>query len=220
MNEIRRVFLEALLICAAGTAVGLAVNAVSPMGLTLGRDYFLASRGTGPRAAAGTLPAGTAPAASGTRPAGDPDHHAESEAETAAVMRLRALGLQDIPHAEVEESFRSPLRESMAILFVDARDARHFEEGHIPGAIHVDYYQIDRHIDQVLPYCHAAERIIIYCNGGNCDDSELLAQSLVTVYGVDPAHVFVYPGGMNEWRRRGMPVERGTAGTRLQEPRP
>ncbi len=216
MSEIRRVVLEALLLCAAGTAVGLAVNAVSPLGLTLGRDYFLASRGSGlVPAATGTAPAG--PPASA---AGGENHHAESEAETAAVMRLRALGLQDMPHAEVEESFRSPLRESMAYLFVDARDARHFQEGHIPGALHVDYYQIDRHIEQVLPYCQAAERIIIYCNGGNCDDSELLAQSLITVYGVDPAQVFVYPGGMSEWRRRGLPVERGRPDARLQEPEP
>ncbi|HWH72296.1 MAG TPA: rhodanese-like domain-containing protein, partial [Candidatus Sulfotelmatobacter sp.] len=50
--------------------------------------------------------------------------------------------------------------------------------------------------------------IVVYCNGGNCEDSELAATMLRDA-GIPKDKLLVYGGGMTEWTTNGLPVELG-----------
>jgi rhodanese-related sulfurtransferase len=49
---------------------------------------------------------------------------------------------------------------------------------------------------------------VIYCNGGDCDDSESAAITLRDV-GIANPKLFIYTGGITEWTTNGLPVEIG-----------
>ena len=49
---------------------------------------------------------------------------------------------------------------------------------------------------------------MVYCNGGDCDDSESAAILLRNV-GIPNLKLFVYVGGIKQWMANGLPVETG-----------
>jgi rhodanese-related sulfurtransferase len=89
---------------------------------------------------------------------------------------------------------------------VDARTKEFYEEGHIPGAILFDYYQLGTYCDLVLPLLAQDELIMVYCSDYSCEDSELLAKEL---YSFGYRRLLLYKGGFAEWRAADLPVERG-----------
>jgi rhodanese-related sulfurtransferase len=103
------------------------------------------------------------------------------------------------------------LLHSRGTLFLDARRSKVYEEGHIRGARSFPVWESDidarvkalyeEGLDQSAP-------VVVYCSGGNCEDSHMLAQRLYMV-GFD--NVLVYTGGFPDWEARKAPVERGTS---------
>ena len=93
-------------------------------------------------------------------------------------------------------------------VFIDARDDRHYEEGHVPGAYQFDRYYPEKHLPAVLPACLTAMKVVVYCTGGSCEDSEFAALALKEA-GVPQDRLLVYAGGMTEWGANGWPVEAG-----------
>ena len=183
----------------AGLVFGLVANAVSPRGLRLSRDYF--PGGGGAVAATGTN--------SGlvrTNVAGG----AQSSTNSATVLRLRQKGLQAIDTAEAVELFNDPLYQHGIILFVDARNTEHFQAGHIPGAHQFDHYHAEQFLPSLLPICTAAQKVVVYCTGGECEDSEFAAITLAEL-GVPKENIFVYTGGITEWKAAGHKIETGAA---------
>jgi rhodanese-related sulfurtransferase len=122
--------------------------------------------------------------------------------------RLAAAGLRAIEHDDVVALFRDELYEAEAYVFIDARNEESFRAGHIPGAHPFDHYRPERTIDEVMSYCATAQRIVVYCYGKDCTDSELAAQHLVRL-GVERELIDVYVGGFQEWQAAGLPVETG-----------
>jgi rhodanese-related sulfurtransferase len=110
--------------------------------------------------------------------------------------------------------FLDPQREQEAILFVDARDDRHFEEGHIPGAYQLDRYYPEKHLPVVLPACLRAVKVVVYCAGGTCEDSEFAALSLIEA-GVPRDRIFVFSEGMAGWIAQNRPLEIGVRNSGL-----
>src|SRR5437016_3980252 len=163
----KEVLLEGLLVAALGAAFAFAANGISPRGLKLTRNYFPGEeipgvpvlRATGPRSGSGT----NSLAASGSE-------------ELAA--RLKAKGLQLLEGAEVEKLFRDPRYEQGQIIFLDARNSQHYQEGHIPGAYEFDHYHALDYLPAILPLCQSAQQIIVYCSGGDCEDSQFAAITL------------------------------------------
>jgi rhodanese-related sulfurtransferase len=144
-----------------------------------------------------------------------------STSSTAALAaQLRAKGLGLVESEQAARLFADPRYASELVLFVDARDDRHYQEGHIPGAYQFDHYRPDNYLPTVLPACQNAEQIVVYCTGGNCEDSEFAALTLRDA-GVPPERLFIYAGGMTEWATNGLPVETGArkSGT-LRTPKP
>ena len=200
-RELKRVLLEALVVAAIGLAVALLANLVSPRGLSLTRNYFPSSGTTH----------------------GKTDGNANANVNNAAVpatngaglspweivaARLKEKGLQPIDGREATQLFRDPQYELESIVFIDARDDRHYAEGHIPGAYQFDRYYPEKHLPAVLPVCLNATKIVVYCAGGDCEDSEFAALTLKDA-GAPLERIVVYAGGMTEWAANGLPVEIG-----------
>lgn len=93
-------------------------------------------------------------------------------------------------------------------VFVDARDDEHFIEGRIPGAVQSFPYEFDRFRENVLGRVAGAEKVIVYCGGGDCEDSIFMCRELIEA-GVPEESIYLYPGGFREWSAKNMPVEKG-----------
>lgn len=189
---VRNALREALLVAAAGIVLAFGANLVSPRGLALTRNYF---------------PAGInrpMPAANGVASINAP---ASAPAQLLAA-RLKEQGLQSVDGRQAEQLFHDPRFIQGGIAFIDARDEQHYREGHIPGACEFDPYYPEKYFAAVIPVCQAAEQIVVYCNGGDCDDSESAAITLRDV-GIANQKLFIYTGGITEWTTNGLPVEIG-----------
>jgi len=186
----RLVVMEAAVIVLAGLLLGLMANTFSPRGLKLGRDYFPKSP-----MAAGALARESAPASS------------NSPATNAVLARLRERGLQPLEQAAVVALFHE-VQSQGTVIFVDARNDAHFKAGHIPGAHQFDYYRPEVYLPAVLAACATAQEIVVYCTGGDCEDSELAA-TLLQESGVPRERLYIYPGGIAEWSANGLPLELG-----------
>jgi len=81
---------------------------------------------------------------------------------------------------------------------LDARNQKAFERGHVPGAIRCDPYNLEQDFDYAMSMALGAERVVIYCHGGKCEDSYLLAQELVN-HGVLTERIYIFKGGWEAW---------------------
>ena len=94
-------------------------------------------------------------------------------------------------------------------LFLDARRTTVYADGHIPGARSFPIWESDiadrvkafyeEGLDQNAP-------IVIYCSGGDCEDSHLLAEKL---YMVGFNNLLVYKDGFPGWQKRSLPAVKG-----------
>ncbi len=201
-SSARAVLLEALAVTVIGAVLAFTLNAVSSRGLALGRDYF-------PGAARPSPPAVTASNGAPLSVATHPPTAAEL-----AAARLKAHGLQLLDRPQTAELFHDLRYQHGAVVFVDARDDQHYQAGHIPGAHQFDHYRAPDYLPAVLPVCLSAEQIVVYCNGGDCEDSEFAAVTLRDA-GVANEKLFVYGGGFTDWATNGLPVELGARGSGL-----
>jgi rhodanese-related sulfurtransferase len=201
MRIVAAVMVEAILVAAAGSLLALAANAVSPRGLRLGRDYF-PSGGKTPAVIAAGVPSPAAPAAL------IPAAGAALDLSAAVARRLQQHGLRAATAGEVVAWYRDPHYEQGLTVFIDARNDAQFQAGHIPGAWQFDHYRAEQHLAAVLPVCLTALKVVVYCTGGQCEDSEFAAVMLRDV-GVPRENLLVYPGGLTEWKANHQPVEVG-----------
>ena len=192
----RRLALEALIVAIAGLLFGLAANQLSPRGLSLTRDYFprIADRSSGTPSLQPTSP-GTSP----------PDR--ETPGDTLDVPS-QLEGWTLTTYEELTRLHGDPAFLEERFVFIDARPKADYSSGHIPGAHQFDHYRPEESLDEVLPVCLAADLIVVYCNGGDCEDSQFAATDLIQM-GVEPERVRIFPGGMEDWRERGGTVEKG-----------
>jgi rhodanese-related sulfurtransferase len=104
--------------------------------------------------------------------------------------------------------FHDPRYQEGPIVFVDARNQEHYEDGHIPGAYPLDPYHPDQQMPGVLTACQAADQVVVYCTGGDCEDADTTA-ILLREAGVPNQKLFVYGGGYDDWTGNRLPVEHG-----------
>ena len=62
-------------------------------------------------------------------------------------------------------------------------------------------------IDDLRAELELAFFVIVYCNGGDCEDSLHLAADLSSLYGIPTENIYVFEGGLNEWVRKGHSTE-------------
>jgi len=241
MGSIASTLGEAAAVVAVGLGLGLGVNAVSADGLQLGRDHFPSLPGDAAPADDAARPdaapsdhgatAGdhtpaepaapalehdaaepTTPSASDTEAGGAAAPAEDPFAPADVLQRLAARGLQPMTFEEARATFEDPMYELGAFAFVDARQPRPYAEGHIPGAWLFDRYRPDGYLADMQTLIATSQRLVVYCNGGQCDDSEFAAEFL-RQFGARPDQLFVFVGGMEQWRHEDMPVETGARGS-------
>ncbi len=129
-----------------------------------------------------------------------------------ARARLAQKGIQILEHAAILEMYNDPIYQDGAYAFIDSRSEGEYQRGHIPGAYLCDHYHVERYAEGIVAVCNSSLQVVVYCEGGNCNDSELTAEDLFH-FRVDPALLFVYIGGLEEWCKNGMPIEKGERGS-------
>ena len=106
------------------------------------------------------------------------------------------------------EEFHSAV-DSKSALILDARPAVFFERGHVPGALSLardDFAHDYRHLAGLLQTAHD-KPIIVYCSGGDCHDSRLVANALLSL---GFSNVSVFTGGWEAWAAAGLPASTGS----------
>ncbi len=88
-----------------------------------------------------------------------------------------------------------------APVLIDVREQHEFEEGHIPGAVHVPRGHLESRIEGASP--DRSRPVVLYCASGN--RSALAADTLERQLGYQ--HVESMTGGITLWKDRGYDVE-------------
>ncbi len=101
---------------------------------------------------------------------------------------------------EIDAGHARELIESEEPLIVDVREQSEWDEGHIPGAVHVPRGHLESRIEREAP--DPTRPIVVYCSAGN--RSVFAAKTLGELGYAD---VTSLAGGFTDWKRNGFPVE-------------
>jgi sulfur-carrier protein adenylyltransferase/sulfurtransferase len=83
---------------------------------------------------------------------------------------------------------------------VDVREQEEWDEGHIPGAVHIPRGHLESRIERAAP--DRSRPVVLYCSSGN--RSAFAAKTLEDLGYED---VVSLAGGFTDWKRNGFPVE-------------
>jgi rhodanese-related sulfurtransferase len=92
------------------------------------------------------------------------------------------------------------------IVLVDALSPVSFAASHLPGAVNIPPTVVDERAPRRIPDQDA--EIVVYCQNPNCESSVEVAQRLLELGYRNVRH---YPGGKNDWKDAGLPLEGGRA---------
>lgn len=118
----------------------------------------------------------------------------------------------DKPYVEISGDDAAWLR-SKGALVIDARRSSIYEQGHIAGARSMPVWEsdVDDRVNKLFNERsdprEQLQPIVIYCSGGDCEDSHMLAQKL---WGVQFNNIYVYKDGFPDWQKRGGPIDAGS----------
>lgn len=175
----RTALLQAGIVLAFSASLAFFANHFSPCGLALGRDYF---------------------------PPAIPQDTTEPPVPSGVLKPPLAHEFASATRAEVEAFTRDSRFVMQKFLLIDARNLATYQAGHIPGAVQYDHFRPTDNIAQIVPACLAAEKIILYCLGGNCEDS-IFAARLLVGYGVPAARLAIYEAGFHDWQSAELPIQ-------------
>jgi len=186
--------LRALALLAAAGVCAFLVNA------NAGPARKLAWTGRVPQAVALPAPAPAVeapPPAIEAAPAPPPKAGPRFPADPGAVMR-------EITSRDAWDAY------ALHIPFLDARRSADFADGHVKGAWSVPVWEAeaDTRITEFEARANPGMKqpLVIYCSGGDCEDSRLLANKLVAL---GYRNLLLYPGGYPDWMAQSRPVEKG-----------
>jgi molybdopterin/thiamine biosynthesis adenylyltransferase/rhodanese-related sulfurtransferase len=97
-----------------------------------------------------------------------------------------------------------------APVFLDVREREEWDEGHIPGAVHIARGWLESRIEQAVP--DRSRPIVAYCASGN--RSTFAAKTLEELGYADVVNL---AGGINDWKRRGYPLEVPSGGLESEQ---
>lgn len=89
-------------------------------------------------------------------------------------------------------------------LFIDARAANLFAEGHISGARSIPFLTFEDHFETLMEFIDSGQQLVLYCSHRDCDDSLLLALELQAFGG---ENLVIYIDGFDLWEKQGGAVE-------------
>jgi len=105
--------------------------------------------------------------------------------------RVRETNVEDVSQR---------LERGEKLTIIDVREESEWDQGHIPGSVHLSKGTIERDIERMFPDTNA--ELILYCGGGF---RSALAADNLTKMGY--TNVLSMDGGMRGWREAGLDVE-------------
>ncbi len=138
---------------------------------------------------------------------GDVSPASPSVAASAAELLSRFPPHPDKPFVDISGDDAARLW-AAGVPFLDARRTSAYEEGHVAGARPFSAWEsdVDEKVVELLAERDGRQPLVVYCSGGDCEDSHLLAQKL---WGAGFNDVLVYRDGYPDWLKRGGPVRSG-----------
>jgi sulfur-carrier protein adenylyltransferase/sulfurtransferase len=101
---------------------------------------------------------------------------------------------------EVDARRARELLESEGPAVVDVREQGEWDEGHLPGAVHVPRGYLESRIENAVP--DRSRPVLVYCSGGNRS-----AFAAKTLEELGYENVSSLAGGFTDWKRNGFPFE-------------
>ena len=183
----------------AGSSRRLSTDILKPVV----KPVLAEARPSAPPAAAAPIPAPTpAPIQTPTQTQAQPKAQPKS-ATPPAPAPAPSLPQREISGAEAQEAQRKGWP------FLDARRSREYQDGHIPGALTIPVWEAN-HEERLIRFDatgYALDApVVVYCGGGDCRDSHLLAEKLMAL---GYRHILIYKDGYIDWLSRGLPVRKG-----------
>jgi sulfur-carrier protein adenylyltransferase/sulfurtransferase len=102
--------------------------------------------------------------------------------------------------SEVDAARARDLIESGDAVVVDVREQDEWDEGHIPGAVHIPRGYLESRIERAAP--DPSRQVLLYCSAGNRS-----AFSAKTLEDMGYDDVVSLAGGFTDWKRNGFPVK-------------
>ena len=132
----------------------------------------------------------------------------EQRLEAELAQLIAAPTFQSLPVTMIDlREFRAVVQ-SKSALILDARSSVFYRLGHVPGALNLardnfaaDYLRLRSKIDQSRD-----NQVIVYCSGGDCRDSKMVAQALMSL---GFTNVAVFGGGWGQWTAAHLPQAPG-----------
>ncbi len=109
----------------------------------------------------------------------------------------------------VENISREELQAAIAaghVTVVETLLTEHFEQGHLPGAIHIHFETVEELAPKLLPDKNAA--IVTYCSNTACQNSDIAATHLAKL---GYQNVRRYVEGKEDWQDAGLELQTGVA---------
>ena len=102
--------------------------------------------------------------------------------------------------SEMDATQAHELIDSGGPLVLDVREQNEWDEGHIPGAVHVPRGNLESRVERAAP--DHSRPVLVYCSVGN--RSAFAAKTLAELGYED---VVSLSGGFTDWKRNGFPVQ-------------
>lgn len=88
------------------------------------------------------------------------------------------------------------------VQFVETLRAEHFAQGHLPGAVHIHFEEVEDRAPALLS--DKDELIVTYCSNTACQNSRIAAEKLAKLGYTD---VRRYEEGKQDWIEAGLEVD-------------
>jgi rhodanese-related sulfurtransferase len=113
---------------------------------------------------------------------------------------LSAQAIRNVPRITIDDL--KPLMAKDAVLVIDVRRPDEFAQGHIPGAVNMDYTLVSARGGR---FKGETRTIVTYCA---CTNEMTAARAAVDFAALGIPGAKALKGGWDEWLRRGEPIEK------------
>jgi rhodanese-related sulfurtransferase len=127
------------------------------------------------------------------------------EADLGQLIEAPAFKLADLDAISLDDL--RPIVTNHEAVILDTRALSFYQDGHIPGALNLSREEFARDYLRLRPTLDRSKDspIVVYCSGGECHDSRLVARALLSL---GFTQVKIFTGGWSVWSAAGAPTAR------------
>ncbi len=202
---IKRVVLPVVVILAVGSLMGMGFNSARAKNrINMRRNYFAVAATASPKASTSE----STDASDGSTSSAL-DGPSQESTDTPKEGKTLNHPFTPVTLDEVVDLYLSDGYQTGDVVFIDARSEENFAQEHIIGSFNIDNYNADDMYAEYEQYVLAANTIVVYCGGGDCEDSIFLSTYL-TNRGVSMDTIRLFEGGMKAWLNDNLEVEQAS----------